>query len=58
MPPRPIAAGGIASEFMQIGLPMRTTIFPAIVDFKNRERIINFQKFIEEVGLVPQCPEN
>lgn len=57
VPPRPIAAGGIASEFMQIGLPMRTTIFPAIVDFKNRERIINFQKFIEEVGLVPQCPE-
>ena len=58
VPPRAIAADGIALQFMREGVGVSSTLIPSLVMFKERERILNFDQFVSEISQTPLCNES
>jgi hypothetical protein len=56
VPKRPIAATGYVRQALS-NIPLRTRLSLPVLDFSNRQRYFDFDRFAREMADVPECPE-
>jgi hypothetical protein len=55
VPARPIAASGPVLQALR-NVPLRARVGPALLDLRNRQRYLDFDRFLRELAAVEECP--